>query len=204
VTHLEVAQVVGLGGHALALAAGAAGLVAWLTARRRWAAVAALVAALLAAGIRTEGIPLGGFLRGMAGDFSITTMLMLAAALSATLTGRPALDAPARTALYGWAAAAGLVLYPTTLGLSRLDPYELGYRPRALLALVAVLAIAWWWGRRGAAVVLATGVGAFNLRVLESVNLWDYLLDPALVLWAWGALLWRAVLMQFRRWRGGS
>ena len=82
-------------------------------------------------------------------------------------------------------------MYPMTLGLSRVDPYELGYRPRALLALVAALVILWWWRRRGAAVVLAAGVGAFNFRVLESVNLWDYLLDPVLVVVAWAVLLWR-------------
>ena len=47
--------------------------------------------------------------------------------------------------------------------------------------VVAGLVVAWWWRRRGAALVLAAGVGAFNLRLLESNNLWDYLLDMPLV-----------------------
>lgn len=200
---LEIDQVMGFSGYALALAAAAAALVGKLTARlawrRLWTAAAALIAALLTTGLRTEGIPLGGFLRGTVGDLSVTTMLMLAAALSATLTGRSALDARSRTALFAWAAVAGTAMYPLTLRLSRLDPYELGYRPRALLALVAALIIAWWWRRRGAAVVLAAGVGAFNLGVLESANLWDYLLDPALVASAWGVLLWRAARMLAER-----
>ena len=195
-SHAEAVQVVGLAGYALALATGAAALAARMiggsrSRRRAWAGVAALVAALAVTSLRAEGIPLGGFIRGIGGDLSITAMAMLAAALSTALTGRPALDGPARTALLASAAATGAVLYPMTLGLSRLDPYELGYRPRALLAAVAALVALWWWRRRGAAVVLAAAVGAFNLRLLESVNLWDYLLDPALVAVAWAVLALR-------------
>ena len=195
-SHAEAIQVVGLAGYALALAAGAATLVSRLIGgsdarRRAWAGVAALVAALAVTGLRTEGIPLGGFVRGMVGDLSITAILVLAAALSTALTGRVALDGPSRTALLAGAAVAGAVLYPMTLGLSRVDPYALGYRPRVFLALIAVLVALSWWHRRGAAVVLAAGVCAFNLRALESVNLWDYLLDPALVVAAWALLAWR-------------
>ena len=191
-----VRQVMGLAGYALAVAAGAAALVWWLVGPRRgrrlFAGIAALVLVGAVAGLRAEGIPLGGFLRGMAGDLSITAMAMVVAALLATLTGRTPLDAPSRTALLAFAAGAGAVLYPLTLGLSQLDPYELGYRPRTLLVVIAALVAWWWWRRRGAAVVLASGVVAFNLGVLESVNLWDYLLDPVLVISSWGALAWRA------------
>ncbi len=197
-SHADAIQVVGLAGYALAFAAGAATLASRLIGgsdarRRAGAAVAALAAALAVTGLRTEGIPLGGFARGVVGDLSITAILVLAAALSTALTGRVALDAPSRTALLAGAAVAGAVLYPMTLGLSRFDPYALGYRPRALLVLIAALVALSWWRRRGAALVLATGVSAFNLGALESVNLWDYLLDPALVAAAWVALAWRGI-----------
>lgn len=188
----ELAQLVGFAGFGLALAAVAAAVASFATGRRAWLATVALAAAAMTTGLHVRGIPLGGYLRGMMGDLSITTSLMLAAALARTITGRTALDERARAALSGWTVAASVVLYPLTLGLTRFDPYELGYRPRALLVLVAALVVWWWRSRRGAAVVLVASVAAFDLRVIESVNLWDYLLDPALALWSAGALAWRA------------
>jgi len=182
-SRVHVSQLLGLGGFALVLAIGASAFAARLSGRRAWLGPVAL-AAMVVAGIQVHGIPLAGYPRGVLGDLSITTLLMLAASLAAALTGRSILDERSRAALSGWAVVAGLALYPQTLGLTRFDPYELGFRPRALVLLVAALVVLWWWRRRGAALVLAGGVAAFNLRVLESGNLWDYLLDPALVAWA--------------------
>jgi len=178
------AQVVGLAGHALALAAGAAAAASRITRRRPWVAAAAVAGAVAATRVHVEGVPIAGYLRGTVGDLSITTLVILAAAVAGLTTGRPALDRRAWAALCGWAAGAGVLLYPLTLGLTRIDSYELGYRPRALLVLVAALVVAWWWTRRTAAVVLAVAVVAFQLRVLESTNLWDYLLDPPLAVCA--------------------
>jgi hypothetical protein len=182
-SRVHVSQLLGLAGFALVLALGATAFGARLSGRRAWLGAVAL-AAVAVAGIPVHGIPLAGYPRGVLGDLSITTLLMLAASLAAALAGRSILDERSRAVLSGWAVAAGLVLYPLTLGLTRFDPYELGFRPRALVLLVAALVVLWWWRRRGAALVLAGGVAAFNLRVLESGNLWDYLLDPALVAWA--------------------
>ena len=38
-------------------------------------------------------------------------------------------------------AGLALFLYPATMGLSYLDPYQLGYAPRPLIAVVGVLAL---------------------------------------------------------------
>ena len=189
-----VAEVLGLGGYALALAAGAAALCASLvTRRRRWLIAVALGAAALGVAVPVGGIPLAGYPRGMSGDLSITTLALLTAALSAMLAGRPLLERPEWRGLCELAAACGVVGYPLTLGLTVLDPYELGYRPCGLVLVVAGLVVAWWWRRRGAALVLASGVAAFDLRLLESSNLWDYLLDMPLALCSVGIVAARAV-----------
>lgn len=190
----SVPQLVGLAGVALGLAAPAIALAA----RRRaaplapwWCGLVALIAAAVVC-VRVQGIPMGGYLRGTMGDLSITTMLLLGAAVLGPL-GRSLLDVKERTALYGWAAAAGLIMYPLTLGLTRWDPYALGFQPRALVLMVAVITIGlWYWRRRAAALVLTAGVAAFDLGLLESGNLWDYLLDPWLFGWAVGALVARS------------
>ena len=188
------AQVVGLGGYALALAAGGAAVTSLCTRRRVWRLGVALAVVALGLAVRVGGLPLAAYPRGMAGDLSVTTLLLLAAALSAMLTGRTILERRAWFALCGLAATAGAVVYPLTLGLTRMDPYELGYRPRALVVLVAVLVVAWWWRRRGAALVLAAGVAAFDLRLLESTNLWDYLVDMPLAVCSAAIVGARAVI----------
>ena len=188
-----VADVLGLGGYALALAAGAVALALLVTRRRRWLIAVALGAAALGVAVPVGGIPLAGYPRGIAGDLSITTLALLTAALSALLAGRPLLERPEWRGLCELAAACGVVGYPLTLGLTVLDPYELGYRPRGLVLVVAALVVAWWGRRRGAALVLAAGVAAFNLRLLESNNLWDYLLDIPLAVCSVGLVAARAV-----------
>ncbi len=184
-------EIAGLGGIELALAA-AAVAAAGLVAGRRRAPWGLLVAAAAMAPL--GGIPLAGYVRGVTGDLSVPTLALLAASLAARLSPRPMLGAADRAALQGWAAAVGVVLYPLTLGLTLWDPYALGYRPRLLLIVAATLVVAWWQRRRGAALVLAAGVGAFGVGLMESTNLWDYLVDPALTVWAVAALAVRSPL----------
>jgi hypothetical protein len=221
VSESSLPQLVGLAGAALGLAAVAMGLSMRVAGRRRseasprwWCSLAALGAAATA-WVPVNGIPVGGYLRGTMGDLSVTTMLLLGAAVLGVF-GRSLLDDKAKAALYGWAVAAGLILYPLTLGLTRWDPYALGFQPRVLVLLVAGIVIGWWWRRRGAALVLTAGVGAFDLGILESGNLWDYLLDPWLFVWAAGCLVarsrvgtavgasWRAALAGARSTAGTS
>jgi 4-amino-4-deoxy-L-arabinose transferase-like glycosyltransferase len=191
----SIPQLIGLAGAALGLAAVAIAFAVRLAARCRtaplsrwWCGLVGLAAVVVAC-VRVRGIPLGGYLRGILGDLSVTSMLLLGASVLGAC-GRSLLDPKARTALYGWAVAAGLVLYPMTLGLTRWDPYALGFQPRVLVLMVAVIVIGLWcWRRRGAALVLTAGVAAFDLSILESRNLWDYLLDPWLFAWAVGSLV---------------
>jgi hypothetical protein len=189
VTAATIRDIVGLGGIELALAAAGVAICGGVVGRR-WAPWGLLAAAVGLAPL--GGIPLAGYVRGVTGDLSVPTLALLAAALVARLSPRPMLDGADRGALHAWAAAAGVVLYPLTLGLTLWDPYALGYRPRLLLLVAAALVVAWWRRRRGAALALAAGVAAFGTGLMESTNLWDYLLDPALAVWAVAALAVRS------------
>lgn len=188
-----LAQVVGLLGFALAFAAGATAVVGRLAGRRWWCGLVGLAAGA-AAFAPAQNIPVAGYLRAVFGDLSITGMLVLASAGVTAVTGRRVLRGNEWTALCGWSVLAGLVLYPLTLGLTRVDPYALGFRPRALvLVLAAITMWSWWRRQRTLALVFAADVAAFNWRVLESGNLWDYVLDPCLFAWAAATLMWRSV-----------
>ena len=190
-TATAVREIVGLGGIELALAATAV-TICGAVAGRRWAPWGLLAAAVAMAPL--GGIPLAGYVRGVTGDLSVPTLALLAAVLAARFAPRPLLAPDDRGALYAWAAAVGLVLYPLTLGLTVWDPYALGYRPRLLLVVTAALVIAWWRRRRGAALVLAAGVAAFGTGLMESTNLWDYLVDPGVAVWAAAVIVVRSPL----------
>ncbi|GHU27937.1 hypothetical protein AGMMS50256_08900 [Betaproteobacteria bacterium] len=87
-------------------------------------------------------------------------------------------------------AAVSLLFYPTALGLGPLDSYECGHDEALVLPLiVGALALTAWLARwRVSALALVLALAFWRLRMLESTNLWDYLLDPLLAFTALGVL----------------
>ena len=86
-------------------------------------------------------------------------------------------------------AVAGLALYPMTLGVTRFDPYALGYGSRVFeLALLAVALVAWYLNLHLIVLCVTLGIGAYLLGLMESRNLWDYLIDAPITIYAlvWG------------------
>ena len=126
---------------------------------------------------------------GVLGDLSITTQILLASVIVKQVLRIDILSARDRSSVFLAAAAGGLVLYPLSSGLTMLDVYSLGFESTALLIGLAVLAVMGWYLRPGAAIVIPVSVIAFNFGWLTSTNVWDYLLDPMLTLFAWGWLL---------------
>ena len=126
---------------------------------------------------------------GVLGDLSITTQILLTSVIVKQVLRIDILSARDRSSVFLAAAAGGLVLYPLSSGLTMLDVYSLGFESTALLIGLAVLAVMGWYLRPGAAIVIPVSVIAFNFGWLTSTNVWDYLLDPMLALFAWGWLL---------------
>jgi len=148
-------------------------------------------AALLALGLAF--LPLGSpqpsaWLYAYSGALSLPTLALLANLVSRRLWSREILPQPDRRLLLIGAAVAGLLLYPMALGLGPFDPYALGQTGPVLPLLAAAAAgLAWWRGRRGAALVLLAALWCWLPTLGESANLWDYLLDG----WLWlYALTW--------------
>ncbi len=132
------------------------------------------------------GWSLAGWLRGMVGDLSITSMLLLSLAVYARLFKvAPKWEPRERSALLGFLAVLALLLYPFALGLGSLDPYRSGYGGVGLLLMLSLLAL--WAMRRGfylLPLVFALAVTGWSFNVLESTNLWDYLIDAPLAIYA--------------------
>lgn len=158
--------------------------------------------ALLVSIVPLNGLPLAGYLRGAIGDLSLTSVLLLALYLARATRAAAAAARPASGwhALLALVAATALVFYPMALGWGSFDPYRLGYGSSVFLA--CLLALALWGVLRGRPVVaaaLAVAVAGWSAGWYESTNLWDYLMDPLLAVYALGALATRGMRRMQRR-----
>lgn len=177
--------VTAMAGHLLLLAGG----LLFLLPIRRLSPLPRAVALVVCVGIglvRVGDLRLIGYPAGMLGDLSITTQLLLAAAIVKRVVGVDILPPADRSFLLAAAASAGLVLYPLSSGLTMLDIYSLGFGSGWFMAVLAVGIIGCSRSRPGAALTILLGIVAFDLRLLSSANIWDYLLDPVLVFLSWG------------------
>lgn len=91
-----------------------------------------------------------------------------------------------------------LWFYPMSMGSSYADPYALGFGNFGFsTALLLVGLLAWVLRAYATCLILVATQLAFGADLLVSDNLWDYLIDPWLVLWAAGWLI-RDRLLQAR------
>jgi hypothetical protein len=123
-------------------------------------------------------LPLSAYVRGATGDLSIVTLLLLWSSVLPSARNTP-LGFKVPIALIA------IMFYPLALGFGMVDPYAWGYGSLSLLIAVILLAII--CGLTG----WTKGVWIFSLTIIawaaqwhESTNLWDYLLDPFLAIWA--------------------
>ncbi|MCA4965598.1 hypothetical protein [Pseudomonas sp. Y24-6] len=148
-----------------------------------------LLALLAASFIPLDGLTVAAYLRSHIDDLAITTMILMAWACLRRLE----ILAPAPRVYVGVLvifAAMAVLLYPATLGWTYVDPYRLGFSPRVLLTLIALLTLGLYYLRNGLAVAMLAGATlAFMVGLKPSHNYWDYLVDPLLGLYCCVALL---------------
>jgi hypothetical protein len=150
--------------------------------KRRIAVFMLLVLCML---VPVNALTVAQWLRSVVGDLSVITFAVLLNILLKRLKNINIINELSLAVLLLGIALAGVVFYPLALGLGTLDPYRFGFAPVGMSLLLALLSAASWLrGLRDLAVVLLLPLLAFNLHLLESVNLWDYLLDPVLVIYA--------------------
>jgi hypothetical protein len=128
-------------------------------------------------------LPLVAYVRGVIGDLSIVTMLLLWTSL---LSG----SKPDPFVLKFAIACIAIVFYPMALGLGMIDPYAWGYGSTAFFIAVLLFAVVCGLANWSKGVwMIAIAIIAWAAHWHESANLWDYLLDPFLAIWALMALI---------------
>lgn len=123
-------------------------------------------------------LPLVAYVRGVTGDLSVVLTLLLWS--SVLLPSRP-VPLAFRIAL----SIIALLFYPLALGLGMLDPYAWGYGSLVLLVAITMFAlVCGLLGWTKGVWIIAIAIVAWAVHWHESTNLWDYVLDPLLCLWA--------------------
>jgi len=146
---------------------------------RGWSLLAvtgAVAAALLL--VPVQGMVVARWIAGFNANFSIPLTVMLALTVWEHAPERSLLSEREWNTALGFGAIGGLALYPMALGLGSFDPYEWGWPLSPLFVVIGVLTAWWIWRGNRFGFVLLLAAAAFQLRLLESTNYWDYLLDP--------------------------
>ncbi len=149
------------------------------------------------------GLPLAAYVRGWMGDLSITSLVLLTLRILRPLFGWPSSGSKAKTSLFILIALAALGLYPMALGIGFFDPYRLGYGNSWFMGGLLLLALAACFQRLPVIpLAIALAVLAWDIGWYESNNLWDYLLDPLLAIYAISALVRQGMQILLRPQQG--
>jgi hypothetical protein len=167
--------------------------------RLAWLLAAVFVLMLIPFG----GMPLAAYVRGVTGDLSITTLTLLWCALLRPWCGCVMVEPKHRFALLALIALVALVFYPMALGASAYDPYRLGYgTPQFVVVLLMLAFVAWFRKYSLVALCISLAILAWAIGWYESGNLWDYLLDPFVAIYAMTAIMGGSVKTWLKSKRG--
>lgn len=140
--------------------------------------------------ISINQLTIAGYLRGIVADLSITTTVMLIVGCYSSLVRHAAVNATEKEVAGFLLVGGGVFLYPMSLGWSSFDPYQYGYYPTLLGTLLsALILIAFCKEFFLIMTCLLACLLAYSFRLLDSNNLWDYLIDPLAVVYGINILL---------------
>lgn len=150
--------------------------------------------------VSMDGYSINQYFRGIFNDLSISSLIL---AMYYLFTYN---QPPIQThSILRIIALSGVLFYPLALGFGPIDPYAWGYFNNIhaytaplllLLALFILLTYAFYKKDLMTLICLPGASLAFQLNLLESRNLWDYLLDPLIFIFALFSVLISIVRQQ--------
>ena len=132
-------------------------------------------------------LPAAAYVRGMVGDLSVTTLVLLAHSVALRSGCCDRQIRPGHLTPLCLVLMAAVAFYPSALGATACDAYRWGFGEVwfvAVLLLISLFSI----GVRLplVAVSISFSLLAWSFGWYESGNLWDYLIDPLLAVYAFG------------------
>ena len=126
-------------------------------------------------------MPAAAYVRGISSDLSITLVVLVC--LPLFRGALPRFNSREKIPVFAAVLVAAGFLYPMALGLGDWDPYRLGWgQPGMWIGLLILAFVCWLNGLRLLPALIAVSLLVWTAGLLESGNLWDYLLDPWLTL----------------------
>jgi len=170
-----------------------------------------LIVAIVSGMVPLNGLVIGSYIFSLSSYLSIATILLLLAFLFFSVAGKRGETFKVYwssdqqwLAVTAFFVLGGLLLYPMAGGLTMFDPYRLGYAGTALSLLLlgylfgwAVLCVVKRWYLL--LVLILASVLAYYLKLLPSLNLWDYVIDLLVVVYSLFALLKYGCCRLFKR-----
>jgi hypothetical protein len=146
---------------------------------------AVMLAAALAVFVPIGDLSVAAYVRGITGDLSMATLILACAACLAQLTGKTLIGRRDLRALCWLSLSAAVLLYPFALGWTPFDPYSQGYGSIEFSTALLCVTLAAWWARLYVIVfIVIVAALAYLVGAFESRNLWDYLIDPLVSVYA--------------------
>ena len=139
------------------------------------------------------GLPLGRWLISLYANPSIPLTALLFSWVLKNAFQMNLLDMSGIQTCRVFSILAGAALYPMALGAGAFDPYPAGWHFSWLFVILLGVTLMLLFLKNRFSVVLLATILAYDLHLLESSNLWDYLLDPILILVAIAGLIARMV-----------
>jgi hypothetical protein len=124
-------------------------------------------------------LPFVAYIRGVTGDLSVISTMLILFTWSSWSSCRLSSATPFIIAFVS------ILFYPFALGFTMFDPYAWGYSSIIFVSAVIVVAFLLFFTKQSwEALMVSLAVIAWSIHWHESTNLWDYLLDPFLAVWA--------------------
>ena len=158
------------------------------------ASLGCAIAALGIVVVPVGGIPLGRWFAGLNLQPSLPLLALLAGQIWKNGFQQELLRPKDTAAGWIFGAVMGTLLYPAALGWGNFDPYSLGWSASILFPIVALLTIFLVWKQNRFSLLLVLSILAYDLRLLESPNFWDYLVDP--IYWLLSIIMLTIVLLK--------
>ena len=122
-----------------------------------------------------------GYIRGFIGDLSITSYTLILARLFSIVNLRRPTPNNDKYRFSLIMTIVALCFYPTSLGLTHFSPYDAAYFSHLIIGCVVILGCYFWFtGFYLVTICFSLAIVSHHYHLLESTNIWDYLIDPIL------------------------
>ncbi|MCN4144672.1 MAG: hypothetical protein LC437_06355 [Thiohalomonas sp.] len=194
----NIQTLVGLTGISLLLAASVLRVFLFFKVKKQVAILIALLVFALSY-LSISGDSINFYLRGIFNDISISSYILLGYYFISSGRTTSIINSNTQPVFY-LATLTGLFFYPAALGLGPIDPYSWGFINKAhdqysslifIVCLAGLMFFSFLKQYNLLLLCLVLSTLSYQSGILESQNLWDYLFDPLIFIYALLAIIYR-------------